>query len=1221
MAEIVTAALGFISKAAANPIKDAAMRRPYIILALKKLRLDPKQPPKDFQSLYSYALVEQFYGRPVAPLLSLFKDEYVQQAFYRSFSGDDWSLLEREIDEAVQRNRETGEFGHLGYQIEVEAKAFTSTFQDLVSRSRMAYEVRLEKKIDDVKRLVDQALRTRDDEEVHRQTQNPARAESSPAERLKSDVSVWFSAVGYNVTSEWSPIPHTVALRVEVPQRRRGRYDVVAALCVEGELAPHHMDTLKSLVEEMGASEGWGIAHLRVSESARRRARESEDELFCYSFDELIDLEADFEPYIEWLESEVKRRKIDTRYVPLSCQKEEIDPLTEKSSETSVYEWKRGGLDNYVDVWLSDPAKKHLSILGEFGMGKSWFAMHLAGRLAQGWKDAKARGVARPRIPLVVPLRDYAKQTSVSALLSEFFFHKHDIDLKNYEAFRVLNQMGRFLLIFDGFDEMASRTDRNTMVGNFWELAKVVEPGAKVLLSSRTEYFPDAKEARDLFAARVSTAATSAPIDGPTFEIVELVPFDDEQIRAMLRHLLTSEKLEMVMKHEDVRDLMRRPVMSELVIDALPEIEQGAAVNLARIYLYAIKRKMDRDVSSERTFTSRADKLFFLCEVAWEMIRTNQLSLNYREFPEKLRTCFGSVVENSTDLDYWEQDMRNQGMLVRNAAGDYGPSHKSLLEFLAAFRFAGELGLLAGDFLRLIPGAEASRGESYTWSEYFSSRGPEGVLPEIGRFHSEDHVKIAENFGTAEYNPVIFDFLATMVKECESYQEALVDLIQGTAVLDTPRNLGGNCANLIAQAGGSLASATLDGANLSGFGRTGETSLNISMEGASLVNADLTGARLAFMNKRGVDFKGSRLRGSELFVSKIVPDGLLFHSGGAFSVLQATQNPSRPWQRTLYTALHWPSGDITGEPVVVSSRVPKPAQWQDRWTVFEWEPGYWGYSDSEFSFIRSSITGEVLYRVEGRAYASLLWGDTRALVVGERPDSGNSSIGWCIVDPRSNRTIAYCDDGDAHDEDADLFSYDIEDSSVSLWVLGSDETRIYGMSAESNRFVDISTLPVGMKNVLTDAGPSHLMMDEDSVYIRNSPRGWLAVRRDALGEAVDRLVEARHVSLSPSADHAILAFDAKIEVWSCSARGWSLLWGCSLSAPPVTPSVISHDGTRVAIGLTSGEVSIFALGDGSRLGSITFNPHLQGAVFSSGGDLDIHGDDGVSIRLAGGKIV
>jgi predicted NACHT family NTPase len=41
--------------------------------------------------------------------------------------------------------------------------------------------------------------------------------------------------------------------------------------------------------------------------------------------------------------------------------------------------------------------------------------------------------------------------------------------------------MGKLLLIFDGFDEMAAKVDRQQMINNFWELAKVVVPGAKVI--------------------------------------------------------------------------------------------------------------------------------------------------------------------------------------------------------------------------------------------------------------------------------------------------------------------------------------------------------------------------------------------------------------------------------------------------------------------------------------------------------------------------------------------------------------------------------------------------------------------------------------------------------------------------------------------------------------------------------------------------------------------
>ncbi|MGW1564731.1 NACHT domain-containing protein [Streptomyces sp. NPDC002144] len=1222
MAEIVTTALGLIGKMAATPLKDAAMRRPGIISALKKLHLDPKQPPQDFYSLYAYALVETFYGRPVSSLLNLFKDEYVQQSFYRSFSDDDWTRLAREVAEAIERNRETKEFGHLGHGVDEELRSFISKFHDLVSRSRTAYEVRVENKIDDVSRMLDQVLKTRYEEEARRQFENPERAESSPAERLKSDVQTWFAAVGYKVRSEWRALPSAVALLVEVPQRRRGRFDLVVVMCVDGELAPYQMETLKTLVADSNAAEGWGIAHLRVSEAARRRARESEDVLFCYSFDELIDLEADFEPYIDWLENEVRGRQIDTRYVPLSCQKEEVDPLTETPSETSVYEWRDGGLDRYVDTWLSDPAKKHLSILGEFGMGKSWFAMHLAGRLAQGWKDAKLRGVARPRIPLVIPLRDYAKQTSVSALLSEFFFHKHNVALKNYDVFRVLNRMGRFLLIFDGFDEMASRTDRNTMVSNFWELASVAEPGAKVLLSSRTEYFPEAKQARDIFAARVSTAATTVPADGPTFEIVELIPFDDDQIRLMLGHLLTPAKLQVVMDHDDVRDLMRRPVMSELVIDALPEIEQGAVINLARIYLYAIKRKMDRDVLSERTFTSRTDKVFFLCEVAWEMIRSSQLRLNYRDFPEKLRACFGSVVENAKDLDYWEQDMRNQGMLVRNSRGDYGPSHKSLLEFLVAFKFAAELGLLRGDFLRLVPVVEGTQSRSYSWSRYFSSRAADGTLPEIERFQREDGDRLADNFGSAEYNPVIFDFLATMVKECDHFQSDLIEIIRGTAELAKPQNLGGNCGNLIGQAGGSLAGAELDGANLSGLCQTGELLLDVSLEGASMAGADLTGARLALLNKQRVNFKGAHLRGSDFLISKVVPERILFHADGAFTALRAEQSSVRRWQQRFnHNALHWPSGDVNSEAISVPLRRKDPDPWGEGCGIFKWEEGTWGYSDYLGASIASSTSGQVLYQIPGRVYSSILWGGIRALVMSDEDEGNRLGIGWVIVDPRSGEQLAVCDEEDAHREQFELFSYDTGESLLSLWASGDHETAIFEMRAGSAKFSEVSRIPVGVKDSINRRQSPHVMADGENFYLRHSELGCLTYPKDVVGEAAGHAGEAGEVQFTPDAGHLVFSFDNRLEVWECAPERWRMLWSAPTSTAPVGQSVVSSDGTRLASACSSGEVSIRSLLSGEILASVSFNPHLRQASFSRDGDLDLDGCDGDSIILAGGVII
>lgn len=137
---------------------------------------------------------------------------------------------------------------------------------------------------------------------------------------------------------------------------------------------------------------------------------------------------------------------------------------------------------------------------------------------------------------LVIPLRDYAKAVSVESLFSEFFFRQHEIKLPGYSAFEQLNPMGKLLLIFDGFDEMAARVDRQAMINNFWELAKVVVPGSKAILTCRTEHFPEAKEGRSLVNAELKASTANLTGEMPQFEVLELEKFNDEQIRQVLSY-------------------------------------------------------------------------------------------------------------------------------------------------------------------------------------------------------------------------------------------------------------------------------------------------------------------------------------------------------------------------------------------------------------------------------------------------------------------------------------------------------------------------------------------------------------------------------------------------------------------------------------------------------------------------------------------------------------
>jgi predicted NACHT family NTPase len=203
------------------------------------------------------------------------------------------------------------------------------------------------------------------------------------------------------------------------------------------------------------------------------------------------------------------------------------------------------------------------------------------------------------------------------------------------------------------------------------------------------------------------------------------------------------------------------------------------------VYLYAVRRKMDRDINDKRTFTSLADKLYFLCELAWEMLNEDKMSLNYREFPDRLRVLFKNEVKEQKHLDHWHYDMMGQTMLIRNDDGDYSPAHRSLLEFFVAYKFAAELGLLADDFLEM---AQKQSGidegldpQFYTWSDYWrrevDDQGERKLIAPLAGFKSESPEKLRDTFGKSPLTKAILDLLLLMLDRDDNKQ-SLLNLVQ-----------------------------------------------------------------------------------------------------------------------------------------------------------------------------------------------------------------------------------------------------------------------------------------------------------------------------------------------------------------------------------------------------------------------------------------------------------
>ena len=620
---------------------------------------------------------------------------------------------------------------------------------------------------------------------------------------------------------------------------------------VAGEVDLADLQEFHQAIKTTSADEGWLVGNRRVSKAAREAAKNEAayEDITCYTFDELLDEDADFSKYLDWLEKEIVAKRVETEYIPLACRKDELDPVTQQKIGVSLYSEEDGWIEGCVDQWLDDPAKEHLSVLGEFGTGKTWFALHYAWIALQRYKDAKQRGVERPRVPIVVPLRDYAKAVTVESLFSEFFFRKHEI-LKTYSVFERLNRMGKLLLIFDGFDEMAARINQQAMIDNFWELAKVVVPGAKAILTCRTEHFPNAIAGRKLLNAELKASTSNATGEPPQFEVLELEKFSDDQIATLLGRKAQESTVQEVMKNPQLLDLARRPVMVDLILEALPEIEAGKPVDMARVYLYAVTNKMRRDIKSDRTFTSLADKLYFLCELSWEMLSTDRMKLNYRAFPERLQQMFSDRVKEEKELDYWRYDMMGQTMLIRNSEGDYSPAHRSLLEFFVAYKIVASLGVMAEDFSAVAREQshldESRIPQDYTWDEYFkricNAEGvPDSIAP-LSRFSTMEFEALLPLLMTSKLAKAVLDLAHPMV-DAATMRERLLPLLQATRgkSLSEVGYLGGNIAQLmLARTPNALAGSDLSGTQLQGvdFGKTYLQRINF--QEANLVEASFS---------------------------------------------------------------------------------------------------------------------------------------------------------------------------------------------------------------------------------------------------------------------------------------------------------------------------------------------------------------------------------------------
>lgn len=139
----------------------------------------------------------------------------------------------------------------------------------------------------------------------------------------------------------------------------------------------------------------------------------------------------DFSYYLSNSIKEYKNSEISEHY---------IDLLDEKTHDLLEYT---------IEDFLSDNQSNSFLILGDYGCGKTTFLLHLLNRLAENYIYGDGE-----YIPLFIQLRDYTKAIDFENLFSNFFVKKCNINDSSHKKFEFLQKYKKFVILFDGFDEV-----------------------------------------------------------------------------------------------------------------------------------------------------------------------------------------------------------------------------------------------------------------------------------------------------------------------------------------------------------------------------------------------------------------------------------------------------------------------------------------------------------------------------------------------------------------------------------------------------------------------------------------------------------------------------------------------------------------------------------------------------------------------------------------------
>ena len=483
-----------------------------------------------------------------------------------------------------------------------------------------------------------------------------------------------------------------------------------------------------------------------------------------------------------------------------------------------------------VDNFLANEDQSFLTLLGDFGMGKSSFSMYYFIIQAKRYLLDKSH-----RIPLFISLKDYSGKLNIETFIINEFYNKFELPV-SLVTYQDLALQGKFLFFIDGFDEMASMSNQQETIKNFKELTKLScenlqfmtlaeenRQANKVFMTCRTHYFfTETQEQNILRADKTILYRNYATKRHYQVARINLKKLNQEQIGEYALKSLGNEEaatqlLNIIKDTYNLEELSSRPLLLDMIIKTVPELKDKKQINAADLYREYTNLWIERD--DWRSQMTSQGKRTFMWELALKMYQKGgDFSLHYSNLDKPKKDFLKQTFDNE---DYYQYETTTCSFLHRNFSGHYKFIHKSFMEYFIA--------------------------------EYFCSGMAKG------------NINFLENPKKEINNEIIF-FIKMIILVALSNKD-YVDL-SNLALYEIYFKEKGNAMKKIIEWTNSekvnLEGVNFEGANFVGFNLVGFNLVGLNLKKADLGWANLKGANLEKANFEEANLRWADLEGANL---------------------------------------------------------------------------------------------------------------------------------------------------------------------------------------------------------------------------------------------------------------------------------------------------------------------------------------------------------------------